>query len=310
MPRIQYASMNLKPDTRRRIQQANNIIAQYQAMGLTLTLRQLYYRFVAADLIPNNVREYKKLGDIIANARMCGMIDWEAIEDRMREVNELPHWDTPEDILRGCSQQFRVNKWDTQKNYVEVWIEKDALVGVIEGPCTSNDVPYLACRGYASASAVWRAGHGRFRQRLKEGRNCTILYLGDHDPSGIDMTRDVQERIDVFTGRPGAVEVIRLALNMDQIEQYDPPPNPTKETDSRSTGYRDRFGDDCWELDALQPEVIQTLVTEAIEERRNDVLWAEAVAEEQRHRRDLQRVADQWEGVADYVNDRDPTDED
>lgn len=116
------------------------------------------------------------------------------------------------------------------------------------------------------------------------------------------MTRDVQSRIDLFTQRPGQVEVVRLALNMDQVEQYDPPPNPTKDTDSRSTGYVEQYGEDCWELDALDPIVIRDMIGAAIDERRNSAAWDEAVETERAHRLNLGLASERWEDVVDYLN--------
>ncbi len=301
MPKIAYDVIKLGKKSLDRIEQANQIIAEYHGHNLDLTLRQLYYQFVSRGLIPNNDREYKKLGDIIANGRMVGLIDWDAIVDRTRYLRTLSHWNSPHEIISAVAQQYRIDKWARQKTYVEVWIEKDALIGVIEGVCVENDVAYLACRGYASASEIWRAGHQRFKPKVKAGKDCVVIYLGDHDPSGIDMTRDIQDRLNVFTGKPGSVNVHRLALNMDQVEQYDPPPNPTKLTDSRASGYIELHGHECWELDALDPIVIRDLIFEQIETHRDQTLWDEAVSEEDQAKERIGLVADNWDDVVDRL---------
>jgi hypothetical protein len=90
------------------------------------------------------------------------------------------------------------------------------------------------------------------------GQEPLIIHLGDHDPSGIDMTRDNRDRLGMFAQHN--VEVIRLALNMDQVEQYTPPPNPAKTTDSRAKDYIAAYGTSSWELDALEPRVINELL--------------------------------------------------
>ncbi len=257
---------------------ANEIIKEYEEQGFTLTLRQLYYQFVSRDIIPNTMKSYKNLGSVINDGRLAGRIDWEAIEDRTRNVKKNPHWDSPADLMLSCERQFAYDKWAEQPNYVEVWIEKDALVGVIEGVCKKHDVPYFACRGYTSQSEQWRAGR-RFRDAVCDEKRVVILHLGDHDPSGIDMTRDNQERLNMFT-REGEVEVKRLALNMDLVDRYNPPPNPTKLTDSRATGYIREFGKSCWELDALSPRLISSLVESNIKMLKDDDLWDAAVARE------------------------------
>lgn len=157
MPKIKYQDMNLGPAKLALVEQANAIIGEYRAQGFDLTLRQLYYQFVARDLLANRLQEYKRLGDVINDGRLAGLIDWDAIVDRTRFVRSLAHWNDPADIVNGAAQQFRVDLWATQPNRVEVWIEKDALVGVIEGVCQELDVPFFSCRGYTSQSEMWAA---------------------------------------------------------------------------------------------------------------------------------------------------------
>lgn len=257
--KIQYINKKLSLDKLQVIATANSIIEEFQAQGFDLTLRQLYYQFVSRDLIANQMKEYKRLGDIINDGRLVGLIDWSSIVDRTRELVSLAHWDSPRDIVEACAKQFRVDKWDNQEDRVEVWIEKDALVGVIEGVCNDLDVPYFSCRGYTSQSEMWAAAQ-RLSRHYDNGQRVTIIHLGDHDPSGIDMSRDIQDRLNLFMGSERSVQVNRIALNMNQIEKYSPPPNPAKVTDSRATGYIKKFGRESWELDALDPKVIAKLI--------------------------------------------------
>ena len=268
---IQYQEINLGDRSLEVIRQANVIISEYRAAGFTLTLRQLYYQFVARDMLPNSQQSYKRLGDIISKARLAGEVSWDAIEDRTRSLRSEPHWDTPRDLLNDARHWFQVDMWDNQFYRPEVWIEKDALIGVIEEVCRSNDVPYFACRGYSSQSEQWRAGR-RFKDHLARGQTPIVLHLGDHDPSGVDMTRDNEDRLTMFA--QDDIEVRRLALNFDQVRRYNPPPNPTKFTDSRAAGYTARFGHSCWELDALDPKVIAALITDALADLRDDEAWA------------------------------------
>ena len=233
MPKIAYIEKRFTDASRALIDLANAVIAEYQDQGFVLTLRQLYYQLVARGYIPNRQTEYKRLGALLNDARLAGLVDWTAIEDRTRNLRGLPHWENPQSILRAAARGYHLDRWADQPNYIEVWIEKDALVGVIEGVCTQYDVPYFSCRGYTSASEMWLAAQ-RLRVKGWDGKGTTILHLGDHDPSGIDMTRDIAERLALF-GAP--VDVVRIALTMDQVAQYDPPPNPAKFTDARYGGY-------------------------------------------------------------------------
>lgn len=279
------------------VARANQIIDEYQAAGYVLTLRQLYYQFVARDLIENTERSYKNLGSIITRARMAGLVSWEAIEDRNREHNTF--W-CEEDILepiRKLPYYIRFDQWARQETYVEVWVEKEALGNVVERACNPLMVPFMSCKGYLSASEAWRAGM-RFEEKLDEGKNCVLIHLGDHDPSGIDMTRDNSERLDLFTGYGRRyVDVRRIALNMDQVEQYDPPTNPAKITDSRAKEYIKRYGRSSWELDALEPSVLEKLIKDEIESFIDQDRWDEVDEQETEAEETLRAIHDNWSHV-------------
>ena len=294
MPLIEYVPKRFGKDSLQIIEQANAIIAEYQAQGFVLTLRQLYYQYVARDLIRNKQSEYKRLGGIINDARLAGLIDWNAIEDRTRNLRSLSHFNSPEDIINAAARQYRLDLWEGQEYSPEVWIEKDALVGVIEGVCTELDVPYFACRGYSSQSEQWRAGM-RGNDHNRNGQKLIIFHLGDHDPSGIDMTRDNEDRLNIFCDR--SVYVKRLALNMDQIEKYNPPPNPAKATDSRFNGYADKFGDECWELDALDPSVIVKMIRKEVLAIRNKDVYQDNHDRQEEERKQLLGVAATWDKI-------------
>ncbi len=301
MPKIKYQDFNFRPATLAMIQKANEIIAEYQAQGFDLTLRQLYYQFVSRDLIPNTLKSYKNLGSVINDARLAGMIDWLTIVDRTRELRSLSHWDDPSDIVEACSKQFHSDIWEGQPYRPEVWIEKDALVGVFERVCNELDVPLLSCRGYTSQSEMWVAAQRLLKYR-KQKQTPIIFHFGDHDPSGKDMSRDIQDRLQMFTNK--LLDFERLALNMDQVEEYDPPPNPAKITDSRANAYIAEFGGESWELDALEPSVLEALVRESIEKIADADRLEEAKKQQEKHRETLALIADQFEDVQEFVEGR------
>lgn len=269
------------------IEKANEIIAAYEGQGFTLTLRQLYYQFVSRSILSNSQNSYDRLGDIVSKARKAGLMSWKAIEDRTRWVRCHNHWDSPQSILDSAIRTYAIDRWANQKWRPEVWIEKDALIGVIQGVCEELDVPYFSCRGFGSDSELWQAGQ-RFQKYLDDDQMPQVIHLGDHDPSGIDMTRDNAERLLLFAGF--SVPVLRIALNYDQVEEYNPPPNPAKETDSRARGYIEKYGSSSWELDALEPSVIAALVREKIDSLRDEGLWNEAEAQEQAGRKKLEEL--------------------
>ncbi len=302
MPRIKYIDQKLGADKLALIKTANEIIREYEGQGFELTLRQLYYQFVARDLIPNNLRSYKNLGTAINDGRMVGLIDWDHIQDITRELRSKPAWDSPEDVLEAVATQYHIDMWEHQEYRPEVWIEKDAMLGVVERVCRELSVPYFSCRGYTSQSEMW-AGAQRLKAHRKHGQVPVVFHFGDHDPSGKDMTRDIVDRLQLFMGR--AVKLERMALNMDQIEQYQPPPNPAKLTDSRANAYVAEFGDDSWELDALEPKVITGLIRKAVTDLQDKAQWAKDQARLDDERALLKRCSANWEKVAEMLDGSD-----
>lgn len=317
MPCICYVPRRFHKTSLAIIADANRIIDSYLRQGFKLTLRQLYYQFVARDLLPdswideaynlkhglpvdtkNTMKNYKRLGDLINDGRLAGKIDWNAIEDRTRNLQSSPHWSSPHSIVRACASQYAVDLWEDQDAYVEVWVEKDALIGVLERVCTELDVPFFACRGYTSQSEMWGAAQ-RLLEEESNGKDTTIIHLGDHDPSGIDMSRDIQERLDLFGSN---ATVRRVALTYDQVEEYDPPPNPAKTSDARYRSYADRYGDESWELDALEPNVIVALIRDAVESEIDHDAWQDALDRQDTGRSQLNQVSRHWEDVVEYLS--------
>lgn len=277
------------------IASANRVIRKYQGEGYDLTLRQLYYQFVALDLFPdewfvklpggqltkNHERNYKKLGGILNDARLAGAVDWSAIVDRTRSLTEWQHETSVADALERMRKNYTLDMWHNQPIRVEVWVEKEALAGVFHRICGQYDVPYFACRGYTSASSAYGA-YQRVCARVPHQKTL-ILHFGDHDPSGIDMTRDIEDRLHTMTSSEeygdsdfyDCFEVRRLALNHEQVLKFNPPPSPAKITDSRAGKYIEEFGDDSWELDALDPTQLADLAEREIRSVIDDDLWDE-----------------------------------
>ena len=313
MPKICYVEKSFNPEHTRIIGQANKIIAGHAAQGFDLTLRQLYYQFVSKDLFPeswadpktgstNNDRSYKRLVSIINDARLAGAIDWDAIVDRTRNLRSLASWTDPADRIASASRSHRLDKWKGQDYRVEVWIEKDALIGVIEGICNELEVPFFSCRGYTSQSEIWGAAM-RLNNYKERGQNPVVIHLGDHDPSGIDMTRDIADRFKMFCGddveseEEGTIIVERIALNMPQIEEHNPPPNPCKITDSRAGKYIEKYGGESWELDALEPSLIATLIRNTVYGYRDPEKWEERLKQEEDESARIMAVSINWEKI-------------
>lgn len=300
MPKIKYKNIKMQEKSLELIRLVNAVVDEYERQGYELTLRQVYYQLVARGFIPNNERSYKNLGNLINDGRLAGLIDWYAIVDRTRNLRKNSHWDCPEDVIASAKYSYMLDRWKDQPNYVEVWVEKDALIGIVSKICNELDVPHFSCRGYTSQSEMWSAAQRFIRQDWRDSR--TIIHLGDHDPSGIDMTRDIQERLEMF----GAdVNVKRVALTMEQIETFNPPPNPTKLTDARASGYIAEYGHECWELDALEPKVITDLIRSEVNELVDFSLFREVEVKEDADKDNIQEICDRYGEVIAYLKGSD-----
>lgn len=272
-----FIDKEFNPDALKLIRTCNGILADYEQQGYDLSLRQLYYQLVSRNIITNEERSYKNLGVLISDARMAGMVDWDMIKDRGRAMRKNPHWQDPADFIQAVAPQFRFDLWRDQDCYVEVMVEKQALEGVLLPVCRHWDVPFTANKGYTSSSTAYEASK-RFLSHYEQQKTCYAIYLGDHDPSGLDMSRDIEERLDLFVktsageenligpNEEPAVTVKRVALNIDQVRKLKPPPNPAKLTDTRARAYIELYGKTSWELDAIEPRALAKLVTDAIAE--------------------------------------------
>lgn len=267
------------------IEKCNAIIEDYQALGLRLTLRQLYYQLVSRNVIPNREREYKNLGALLSNARLAGKVDWGAIEDRVRHPRRHSEFRNLSDLVDAACDAYRLPRWDTQPAYAELWVEKDALAGVLEPITDRFHAVLMVNRGYSSQTAMFDSAN-RFRARAS-GRPATLFYVGDHDPSGEDMVRDIRDRFEMFGVDVG---VVKLALTMAQVRTYNPPPNPAKMTDPRANGYVREHGAESWEVDALPPDVLADIIVTAFEAVVDQDAMDDIIARETRDRRKLRTV--------------------
>lgn len=296
------------------LRHALRIAKDYKDQDLTLTLRQLYYRFVATGLTGSGQKVYKRIGSVLTAARYSGEfpIDW--IEDRGREVGHGDFTRTCNGIqdafldAQGITKvlpEFLLKRarWAGQPVHVSVWVEKQALEGVFEGICRQLGVGLFACKGYPSVSALYdwlrhayfnvsgehsdddhrvthfrrySYGNGFDWTERHEGsaERCVILYFGDHDPDGWEIPRSAERGLQTLMDTYGLAVPLtfeRIALNMDQIEKYAPPPFEAKMTSARFRGYVEEHDThDAWELDALEPSVLRDMIKGAVENLFND----------------------------------------
>jgi hypothetical protein len=253
---------NFHADTKLLLKQMLDVVTSYQQQGYRLTLRQLYYQLVVQNIFANQQKNYAKLSDLLGEARMSGLCDWNVIEDRIRVPKFPNEWENINDAMKTIIEVYRRKRWNTQNNYVEVWVEKDALSGVLLPITNEYHVHLMVNRGYSSISAMHDASI-RFRIAEQDNKECYLLYVGDLDPSGEDMVRDIKDRLGELWAN---VDVNKIALNREQVDEFSLPPNPAKTTDPRSRGFIDEHGESSWEVDAMPPASLDSLLREKLEE--------------------------------------------
>lgn len=272
---------------------ALRIQENYAAQHMSLTLRQMYYRFVAEGISPSGQLHYKRIGDVLTDARYEGTFPIEGLEDRGRDIHEggYTRFDTninpplgqAADWIRNMpALALQRDRWAGQRTHVSVWVEKQALEGVFQPVCDELGVSWFACKGYPSVSALWEwiknvrramndnARREGYQRHVGLAEECVVLYFGDHDPDGWEIPRSALRNLRKLMAVKGydiSVTFKRIALNMDQIQEYDPPPFEAKMTSARYAGYiREHETDEAWELDALEPIVLRDMIRENVEE--------------------------------------------
>lgn len=241
--------------TQRIIDEAHAILAAFHPM----TVRQVFYQLVSRHVIENNRSRYEAVSDALVAARREGIIPWEWIEDRLRRPRRVSMWNDLADYAESIRHWYRRDVWATQPRRLEVWLEKDALSGIFSDALSDYGVTFNVGRGYDSWSSIRNAA-----ERFGDGDDMTVLYFGDFDPSGEDMVRSFRERLASLDCHP---EVVKIALTVEDIEQYNLPPDFTKTTDSRRQKHIDRFGDLSVELDALPANVLRDRLVAEVEAR-------------------------------------------
>lgn len=237
----------------------NQIIEEFA--GRPITLRQLFYRLVTRNLIKNADNEYRKLSDLVGNAREAGKIDWDIIEDRVRLRHRHSEFESVSDLVKCAARSFRLPRWRDQNFYIEVHTEKDAMASILLPIADKWHVHFIVNRGNGSKTFLYDTAR-RFISAQDEGRQGVLFYLGDHDPSGLMMIDSIKERLE----RYGAENVgfRYLALTIEQVREMNLPNNTAKGKDPRTPGYIEKFGPYCWEIDALPPDYVSAILDKEI----------------------------------------------
>jgi hypothetical protein len=283
------------------VDRSADLVKGYLASGIRPTLRQVHYRLASLQVggYQNTVNCYKSLSRKLVDARKDDRIPWNGLADhiRKRQWHKLDENIDFKEVLESYIDDLGTDPWENQAKHLVIWIEKDALAELVSDVAKRFYVPVCVGRGYSS----WTFIHDNLD--ILNDPGAIILYLGDHDPSGLDIERSLGKAIEYFrTGVDvaglfkdflGGSDILkfgngccrRLALTHEQVQAHKLLPNPTKQADSRAGAYVAQYGDQCWELDALDPTVLKALVTQAIDAEIDKEAWT-AVESDNQTRRD------------------------
>jgi hypothetical protein len=288
---------------------ADGIVGIIDEVGPPMSVRQVFYQCVVRQLVANDKSAYVKIRRLLDLLRDSGDVDEEAIVDRSRSVREATTWTDADEFIEADPGSYRKDLWVMQPVRVEIWLEKDALVGVIEPVTRKLGVLLLPARGFASRSALYQAS-----ERINASEKLTIIYyLGDHDPSGLDMDRDLQHRLEKFGVTFSKPEMIegpqatfdRLGILPEDIIEFNLPPQRVKSNaeakkqgkkkgDPRATAFMKKYGADTVELDALPPDELRRRIKQAIKSHIKDAAWDRAQATEAAERESIAAYVAGW----------------
>lgn len=258
------------------------VVKEYQPM----TVRQVFYQLVTRGVIAKTEAEYKTtVCRLLVQMRRDGQLPFHWIADNTRWMRKPNTYGSMESMLRNCQQTYRRALWDNQDAYVEVWLEKEALAGVLVDVTDKWDVPLMVTRGYPSVSYLYSAGEAI----ADETRPVYLYYFGDRDPSGVDIDRFVERELRTYA--PDCdLTFERVAVLPEQIDEYGLQTRPTKKSDSRSKS----FEGESVEVDAIAPDELRAICDRCITRHIDQEQLQRTLAVEQAERESLETIAEQW----------------
>lgn len=257
-----------------------HILGEYDEQ---ITIRHLFYRLTGRGVISKTEKDYKNLCGQLTKWRKELEIPFDAFIDGTRWHHGAQTYSSAQEALENSVRNFRKNLWDAQPHYVELWAEKDAILSIIQPIANAWSIPVFPCRGFASISSLFETAQ-TFKAKKKQGKDAIILYLGDHDPSGIAIDAAIKNSWNFFDMEPPRFE--RLAVFDHQIEEFNLPTRPVKETDRRAKNW---IGG-CVEIDTLTPAQIRDLVDNRLAELVDRGQWERTKLIEQAERDALSEI--------------------
>lgn len=250
-----------------------------------MTVRQLYYQMEMRGYVRKDDADYDRVQRACLQMRRQGVLSYDKIVDSSRERRTISQFSGLRQALEEFQQTYRRNYWLDQPVHVEVWCEKDALTSIMNPTCQAYGVAFQALRGFDSESFAYESA----KDIIATGKPAHIYYLGDHDPSGWWIKRNLEPQLRSF----GAdARVTQVGVSAEQVAAWGLPTRHAKRTDSRCEGFIEHFGSDsCTEVDAIAPNVLQQLIRECIEEHIEDDAWDRAQAIEEMERETFASIA-------------------
>ena len=253
-----------------------------------ITGRGVGYKLFTRGLIASMTRaEMQRVYRLLREAREQGVIPWAWVVDETREFERCSVWDDPQEFAATVSGAYRRDFWTQQPNRVEVWSEKGTVRGVLQPILDKYAVGFRVMHGFSGATTIHDVAED------DDGRDLIVLYVGDYDPSGLYMSEhDLPDRLDKYDG--DHVTLKRIALTREQTDGLPPFPASDKRKDPRHKWFVRHFGDRCWELDALDPNDLRTLVEEAIKSEIEPIAWARCDLVNRAEQESLQTILAKW----------------
>ena len=251
-----------------------------------MTVRGAFYALSTRGIVPKDEGGYRSVQAQILRMRRDGILDWKFIADSTRWQRKPPTWDSHEDALEVTARTYRRNLWRSQKVRIEVWLEKDALAGIVMEATSPWDVALMVSRG--SSSATFLHGSAEMATEAWEWDHIEthVFTLYDFDAGGQRAARTVERGLRQYAPHTPII-VTHLAVNVEQIAEWSLPTRPAKKSDPEAH----KFGSLAVELDAIPPNVLIGLVENAIVGLIDDRAWEMEKAYEQSERTILSRIA-------------------
>jgi hypothetical protein len=270
---------------------AKQILAKWELAGTKKTLRGLHYELADINAYANTDSNWNTLSEIITAARWAGVVDWAALDLLRLQIRYPNEFENMQQAIEELAEVYRLPRWANQPEYVEVWIEKDTLTGLLEPITKKYHVRYVTNSGFASKKAIYDASE-RFKEVAAMGKDCTMIYLGDHDPAGISMYDSIKNDL---TAMYCPAEVVMPALTKEQIRKYGLLPQPLKPGEKKKKKYIETTGcTESWELDALPPNVLEQVLIGEIEKHLDKTKYNEIIEREQQDKEKLRKFVKGW----------------